>query len=239
MTTRLLTGYTKVTALVLSLCMCVVFFTGCNANNDEIYKAADGFLSAAKDGKMDKISSYASDEVLTDLGWDEATLSGYASQILAAITSNSEVSKDELLENEEIKAAIDELVDSINNNRITAYSIDKDSVSEKNKKGYVTAKVTVQTQSAIEESISGDDIRAEVEQKVYDYMTANMDSLEEYIDSGDMTTLYANIMTAILPDVLVLIQDRIGEVKGEEQTWKLTCTQERKKWIVSEVKIDE
>lgn len=229
----------RLTAFALALTLSIFFLSGCVNHTEDIYSAADGLLSSAKDGKMDKLTSYASDDVLVSLGWDDETVSGYKDQILSAVSANSDIDKEEFLENEDVSNALDELIDTINASRISEYSIDKDSIYEKNNQGYVTAKVTIQTKDAIKATISDEDIKSEVEQKVYDYMTANMDSLAEYIDSGDTATLYSTIMVAILPDVLDLLKEKLGEVKGEEQTWKLTCSQEKDKWIVSEVKADE
>ena len=186
---------------------------------EEIRTAADGFLGVIESGDFEKLSEFASEDVISDFHLDQ--LSGIADSFF------SELGIDPSAVDESTKEKITAYVDTMMENFLTSYEI-KD-VSEKDGKGIVKAELNLGFSL---DEIKNMDLSSELEGIVSDYLAEHMGELAAL--ASDETALMNKVITDLAPVMLDKYSEKMLATDGGTEEVTLTLEEKDGKWIVTD-----
>lgn len=185
---------------------------------EAIRTAADGFLSAIESGDFEKVSEFASEEVMDDFNLDQ--LDGMVDSFF------NEMGVDSSAIDESVKEKLNSFVETMKENFLTSYEI-KD-VSEKDGKGIVKADLSLGFNF---DEIQNMDLSGDLEGIVSDYMTEHMAELVEL--AGDEAALMSKVITDLAPVMLDKYSEEMLATGGGTEEVILTLEEKDGKWLVT------
>lgn len=186
---------------------------------EEIRTAADGFLGVIESGDFEKLSEFASEDVISDFHLDQ--LSGIADSFF------SELGIDPSAVDDSTKEKITGYVDTMMENFLTSYEI-KD-VSETGGKGIVKAELNLGFSL---DEIKNMDLSSELEGIVSDYLAEHMGELA--VLASDETALMNKVITDLAPVMLDKYSEKMLATDGGTEEVTLTLEEKDGKWIVTD-----
>ena len=213
----------KLFALLLAVLM-VFSLAACTEaktpdRTDAIRTAADGFLSAIEAGDLEKVSEFASEDVMADFNLDQ--LDGMVDSFF------SEIGVDPSTVDESVTEKLNGFVDTMKENFLKSYEI-KD-VSENGGKGIVKADLELGFNL---DEIRNMDLQGELEGIVSDYMSENIAELIAL--SGDEAALMNKVITDLAPVMLDKYSDEMLATGGGTEEVTLTLEEKDGKWLVTD-----
>ena len=181
---------------------------------EAIRTAADGFLSAIESGDFEKVSEFASEEVMDDFNLDQ--LDGMVDSFF------NEMGVDSSAIDESVKEKLNSFVETMKENFLTSYEI-KD-VSEKDGKGIVKADLSLGFNF---DEIQNMDLSGDLEGIVSDYMTELVEL------AGDEAALMSKVITDLAPVMLDKYSEEMLATGGGTETVTLTLEEKDGKWLVT------
>ena len=185
---------------------------------EAIRTAADGFLSAIESGDFEKVSEFASEEVMDDFNLDQ--LDGMVDSFF------NEMGVDSSAIDESVKEKLNSFVETMKENFLTSYEI-KD-VSEKDGKGIVKADLSLGFNF---DEIQNMDLSSALEGIVSDYMTEHRAELVEL--AGDEAALMSKVITDLAPVMLDKYSEEMLATGGGTEEVILTLEEKDGKWLVT------
>ena len=204
---------------------------GCGTGNkDAAITCADHFLKTAESGDLAGCSDYATEEALKDMGWSKDDIKKLKEDSFSSFLPSSDM--EYLTEIPEIKDSVDTLVEKLQNTEVRSYVLNSSTYTEKDGVGTVKATVkglTKDSLNEIEENLS-DDMEEESTQLVDNF-------LSEHPEVTDMSEedMYSTLYKELFPKLIGMINEKIDEAEGTEQSWTITLEKKDGNMIITKV----
>lgn len=213
----------KLFALLLAVVM-VFSLAACGEakapdRTDAIRTAADGFLAAVEAGDLEKVSEFASEDVMADFNLDQ--LDGMIDSFFG------ELGVDPATVDESVTEKLNAFVDTMKENFLKSYEI-KD-VSENGGKGIVKADLSLGFNL---DEIQNIDLQGDLEGIVSDYMAENMGDLIAL--ASDEAALMNKVITDLAPVMLDKYSEEMLATDGGTEEVTLTLEEKDGKWLVTD-----
>ena len=220
-------GVVLVIVAILAMCL-----TGCGGSGQKgaIKDAAEGLMSALQAGDLDKITEFASEDIVKedgDLSFVES-IQGFTEEMLKSLGVEEENTSEEAM------AAIEDFRDTMLGELVKSYEIGEIQIEDGI--GYVSCDFTYGYDP---DSLNESDLSASVQDIATSYTQENLDKLIEIYNTQGQDALTQAIVNGILPDLLGGMKEYIMSSGEKDVTCILKIENIEDKWLVTEAKLTE
>ena len=215
-------------AVVMIMTLMTLCLTGCGGSSSAspAQEAADGVLSALQAGDIDKVTEYASEDIL--MNGDLAGFRGMA-EFTADMLDSLGVHREDV--SDEAIASLDKLGETLKTEFIESYTIDE--VKEEGDTADVTCTVTFGYDA---DSIDESAMAGEVSELVQEYAEENQDELTKVLQDEGQDAFIKKLISACMPAICDKISEHIAESEGKTATFVMKVEDQDGKWKVTDAK---
>ena len=223
----------RIGAVLIIVAMLAMSLTGCGSasTEDQIRATAEGLLKALQAGEFDKLSDYATEEVMSDEGGlagfeDISDLPGYFIEQLGV---------DESILSDDAKAAIEDFTNAVLDGYIESYEIGEITVDE-DEVGTVPCSITYGFSSDV---FSDSGISDKVNDITDAYAQDNYDELMTIYQEEGEDALLSTFYNAVMPEIMSVMKDALAASTGETEDWVMTIENIDGSWKVTALEAAE
>ncbi len=227
------TGHIRSLSLIVAAALCLTYLCGCGINNrrKDVISTVDSFLSAAQNADLSGAGTYATEEVMTQLEWNDAAFEGVKNNFYESIGGYGEINVDDLKAIPEISGAVDGFIEKLKSVMVSSYTINEDSYATEGKVYEITANVKTVSEDDIRNLMSGDIVN-----KVTAFATKYMTEHASELSKTSEAEVYINLYKELIPYTMEELAKDIDKIAGsKEELWGFTLEDRDGKLIITGV----